>query len=271
MQERIGVFVMNLNLTGCLCRRRPASPRTSPCRSRPPPIIRSLAFLPDPYAAALYATFLQLLVEKPASSDVAGADIPVSDGGIVRESSRAVDAASFAAADDDITRMARTSSIPLRLWRGRRLVAHLWLIRVCGARVVAPEGSATISCLLVQIFARHPLLRPFVNFSPVLPRAIQIYIYMITAVTSLFFSALTYAARTGLPNAFASPVPPLTIVEALVIALCTLSLQLPVGLLYTALFISVRCTRSYVHSAVLHNSACRAPLFCSYSGRQVRF
>lgn len=136
MQERVGVFVMNLSLAGCLCRSRPKSRRTSPGRGRSPPTIRSLAFLPDPYAAALHANFLQLLVEKPASSDVADADIPSSDGGIVRESSRAVDAASFTAADDDITRMARTSSIPLRLWRGRRLIAHLWLIRVCGARVV---------------------------------------------------------------------------------------------------------------------------------------
>lgn len=63
---------------------------------------------------------------------------------------------------------------------------------------------------------------------------------MITAMTGLFFAALTFAAKNGVPDPSAPPLPPATIGETILIAIVTIAIELPIKAFYVALFEKVR-------------------------------
>lgn len=132
-QGSLGVYVMNLTLASCVCRRQRHSAAACLRRanSEPgPPVIGSLAFLPDSYATALHSRLRVLLVSTPTDVDPITFPSTGGEAVLLREPAKPLDLDSLAAAEDDIVRLARTSRLVMRLWHGRWLILHLSCIRV---------------------------------------------------------------------------------------------------------------------------------------------
>ena len=105
------------------------------------PTVRSLAFLPDAYATALYARYHALIFidDKPGLPEAIVSLAPEAGAaakrGITRLVGPAVDPGAVAAAEADISAAVNTERFFLRLWRLRWAILHVWAIQVSSYQV----------------------------------------------------------------------------------------------------------------------------------------